>query len=311
MSTNGTTLDLLVAATEAEALPEASMSQKTKAAIARNERTLDEAVRRVGQRDLARRPGHDPSMRVRHLEPEPSAAPMDNAECADCGLPFVPGDGRRRDAAHHDLLVHTSDGCERARRRHGRTVVGPQPVQPEETKMEAATAAPEPAVEPVPARNLILDHLAEHGPSIGGAIARALGRTTQNVTTRLRQMEAEGRVRRTGRSLQAGRGGPQIEWALADGSPPPESIDAPPPRTSPAHALARAERAEAIEHPAHYGGAENPYEAIKVIEAWDLGFHLGNTVKYIARAGQKGDALTDLKKARWYLDRQIIAIEGS
>ena len=60
----------------------------------------------------------------------------------------------------------------------------------------------------------------------------------------------------------------------------------------------------AIEHPEHYGG-DTPYEAIKVIEAWQLGFHLGNTVKYIARAGHKGDALEDLRKARWYLDREI------
>lgn len=62
---------------------------------------------------------------------------------------------------------------------------------------------------------------------------------------------------------------------------------------------------EAVNHPAHYGGADNPYEAIKVIKAWSLGFCLGNTVKYISRAGKKGDALEDLKKARWYLDREI------
>jgi hypothetical protein len=61
----------------------------------------------------------------------------------------------------------------------------------------------------------------------------------------------------------------------------------------------------AVDHPEHYGGADNPYEAIKVIEAWDLGFHLGNTVKYISRAGRKGDRVEDLEKARWYLDRAI------
>jgi hypothetical protein len=60
-----------------------------------------------------------------------------------------------------------------------------------------------------------------------------------------------------------------------------------------------------VNHPAHYGGADNPYEAIKVIEAWELGFCLGNTVKYISRAGKKDDVLQDLKKARWYLDREI------
>ncbi len=62
---------------------------------------------------------------------------------------------------------------------------------------------------------------------------------------------------------------------------------------------------EHVNHPAHYGGADNPYEAIKIIEAYGLGFCLGNTVKYILRAGKKGDAIEDLEKARWYLDREI------
>lgn len=61
-----------------------------------------------------------------------------------------------------------------------------------------------------------------------------------------------------------------------------------------------------INHPDHYGG-DTTYEAIKVIEAWKLGFNLGNTVKYISREGKKDTdkALEDLKKARWYLDREI------
>ena len=72
-------------------------------------------------------------------------------------------------------------------------------------------------------------------------------------------------------------------------------------------------RKETINHPGHYGGEANPYEAIKVIEAWELGFHLGNAVKYIARQaiGGKGTpSLEDLKKARWYLDRQITNMGG-
>jgi hypothetical protein len=66
-----------------------------------------------------------------------------------------------------------------------------------------------------------------------------------------------------------------------------------------------------VNHPAHYGGAENPYEAIKVIEAWGLGFCLGNTVKYISRAGKKSKAplLEDLKKAAWYLNREVQNLE--
>lgn len=64
----------------------------------------------------------------------------------------------------------------------------------------------------------------------------------------------------------------------------------------------------AVEHPDHYGGGDNPYEAIKVIENWGLGFHLGNTVKYISRAGKKGGPekeVEDLEKALWYLERRI------
>jgi hypothetical protein len=60
-----------------------------------------------------------------------------------------------------------------------------------------------------------------------------------------------------------------------------------------------------IDHPQHYGGEENPYEAIKVIEAWNLDFALGNVVKYISRAGKKGSKIEDLKKAQWYLNRAV------
>lgn len=68
---------------------------------------------------------------------------------------------------------------------------------------------------------------------------------------------------------------------------------------------------EQVNHPQHYGGEENQYEAIKVIEAWELDFHLGNTVKYISRAGKKeiDKELQDLKKALWYLQRKIENLE--
>jgi hypothetical protein len=67
---------------------------------------------------------------------------------------------------------------------------------------------------------------------------------------------------------------------------------------------------EHVNHPSHYGG-DTAYEAIKVIGAWSLGFLLGNTVKYISRAGKKDPAklVEDLKKARWYLDQAIQRLE--
>jgi hypothetical protein len=64
---------------------------------------------------------------------------------------------------------------------------------------------------------------------------------------------------------------------------------------------------EAVHHPPHYGGKDDPYEAIKVIEAWELDFCTGNAVKYISRAGKKNPEkeIEDLEKAVWYLNRRL------
>lgn len=67
---------------------------------------------------------------------------------------------------------------------------------------------------------------------------------------------------------------------------------------------------EKVNHPQHYGGSDNTFEAIKVIEAWDLDFHLGNVVKYISRAGKKDNEIEDLKKAKFYLERKIKLLEN-
>lgn len=60
---------------------------------------------------------------------------------------------------------------------------------------------------------------------------------------------------------------------------------------------------EAVNHPPHYTFGR--IEVIEAIEDWGLGYHLGNVIKYVARADRKGKRLEDLKKARWYLDREI------
>lgn len=73
--------------------------------------------------------------------------------------------------------------------------------------------------------------------------------------------------------------------------------------------LEHIEKREAVNHPSYYkrGGVE----AIDAIEAWGLDFNLGNVVKYIARAGRKTAAsLQDLRKAAWYLDREIKRINS-
>lgn len=58
-----------------------------------------------------------------------------------------------------------------------------------------------------------------------------------------------------------------------------------------------------VNHPSHY--TSGGIETIDFIEAKGLGFNLGNVVKYVTRAGKKDDRLEDLKKASWYLNREI------
>jgi hypothetical protein len=67
---------------------------------------------------------------------------------------------------------------------------------------------------------------------------------------------------------------------------------------------------DAINHPAHYKAA-NGMEAIDVIEGFGLGFHLGNVVKYVLRAGRKDPTAQDLRKADWYLRRRIAGLEAA
>lgn len=59
----------------------------------------------------------------------------------------------------------------------------------------------------------------------------------------------------------------------------------------------------AVNHPDHYNEHPSGVECIDVVE--HMTFNVGNAVKYLWRAGLKGDRLEDLEKARWYIDREI------
>jgi hypothetical protein len=61
---------------------------------------------------------------------------------------------------------------------------------------------------------------------------------------------------------------------------------------------------EEVDHPNHYNQITG-VECIDVIEQLKLGFNLGNTLKYIWRCDDKGKRVQDLKKAAWYLQREI------
>lgn len=63
------------------------------------------------------------------------------------------------------------------------------------------------------------------------------------------------------------------------------------------------QKEDMVNHPPHY--TRGKIEVIDFIEDQQLPYHLGNVIKYVARAGHKGDKLEDLKKAQWYLARYI------
>lgn len=69
------------------------------------------------------------------------------------------------------------------------------------------------------------------------------------------------------------------------------------------------EEKDSVNHPSHYGGENNPLEVINIIEHYDLNFNLGNVIKYCLRAGKKDELIQELKKAQWYINREIQRLE--
>ena len=67
--------------------------------------------------------------------------------------------------------------------------------------------------------------------------------------------------------------------------------------------------ADTVNHPTHYNVGR--IEVIDAIEAWEMGegFNRSNAIKYIARAGHKDSEIEDLKKAAWYIQREIERLE--
>jgi len=62
-----------------------------------------------------------------------------------------------------------------------------------------------------------------------------------------------------------------------------------------------------INHPAYYNSHPSKVECIDIIE--HMNFCIGNAIKYLWRAGLKGSVLEDLKKAKWYIEREIQKLE--
>ena len=99
----------------------------------------------------------------------------------------------------------------------------------------------------------------------------------------------------------------------AEENPPADKIDKPrkhlPREKLNSKTMINGVTTDDVNHPAHYTGGK--IEVIDFIEDKELGFHLGNAVKYISRAGRKDADKTveDLRKAVWYINRQIQRLE--
>jgi hypothetical protein len=65
----------------------------------------------------------------------------------------------------------------------------------------------------------------------------------------------------------------------------------------------KAERADMVNHPPHYTDHPSGVECIQITE--HMGFCIGNAIKYLWRADLKGSAIEDLRKASWYIEREI------
>jgi hypothetical protein len=96
---------------------------------------------------------------------------------------------------------------------------------------------------------------------------------------------------------------PRSNWQLASVSTSKKSVFQKSSTLAPNAVMSMALHADMVNHPPHYkaGGIET----IDFIEAKNLGYNLGNVVKYVSRADLKGNKVEDLQKARWYLDRAI------
>ncbi len=69
------------------------------------------------------------------------------------------------------------------------------------------------------------------------------------------------------------------------------------------------ESVDLVNHPPHYI-SKGGIESIEVIESFELGFNLGNAIKYILRCEKKGNKKQDLEKALWYISRELKNFKG-
>lgn len=153
---------------------------------------LDQRIRDLADR-VGRRPGHVHEVVVKRVDPA-TLRPVDNPDCARCGITFEPGEERFRDHTVGHRNVHMTGSCARARAR------------------TATTGEQRPRAQRVPAA---VSWLRAHGPADAAAVADALGNQRGGMTSYLATLANRGVVVRAGTLNRPGRGRPRVLWAAA------------------------------------------------------------------------------------------------
>ena len=137
----------------------------------------------------------------------------------------------------------------------------------------------------------ILMYIATHPKDKATEVAKALNMNVNSVYQATYLAKKRAKVK------------PKSKWKAVGVSTSNKSVFQKPSTLAPNAAMSMALHADMVNHPPHYkaGGIET----IDFIEAKNLGYNLGNVVKYVSRADLKGNKVEDLQKARWYLDRAI------
>lgn len=144
----------------------------------------------------------------------------------------------------------------------------------------------------------IRTHITKHPGEKAAEVANKFNTSVGYIYVLKAQMKkAEQGAEQKELAYQAGKGRDRAAWQTVAVMSSSKPLSLPLPITTEEPA------ADPVNHPAHYkvGGIET----IDFIEAKELGYHLGNVVKYITRADHKSNRKQDLEKARWYLDRAI------
>ena len=158
----------------------------------------------------------------------------------------------------------------------------------------------------------IRNYVAANPKAKSADVAKAIGVTTAYVATVMWTAKKKAKVAKKAKAnwktiALASSGIPFYEDSVTDTTPKRMAQLAYEAGVAKAKLRMEGDRGDAVNHPAHYkvGGIET----IDFIEAKKLGYNLGNVIKYLTRADHKGNKIEDLRKAQWYLTREINSLK--